>query len=640
MTKRSSHLPPLLVLVLLAVVAPPARAQSGDGASLSGSAQLGFRSVDVTGREQKYLEDINLTDGPRLFRFDLNFTPSTGLRSAVDKVEVNANNLGGDPFELLRVSVKKYGRYTLKYDRRKSSYFYDDIILPLEVADPALDDEGDLHRFDFDRVRDTASLRLRLGSAAKLTLGFDRYTKKGHSATTIDVQRDLFEFEQPVDERMQDYVAGFEYAWKKVTLSFEERIRQYDNVVEIHLPGQSLGANPEDATVLDFFFLDRPYDFTSFTHTARLLGHPNDRLIIRAAASLTDLDLDLAVRESSKGTTFQGVPIATEASGEGGVERDMALFDLDLSYLLSERWSVFGGVRRHELDQDGQLSLEADVEDGGVPEPAHGDSSWAIETTNADAGLRWLVSRQVTLSGGLRYEDRKVASAWDYEEGVGGTDQDTQSTGFFTSLGWRASRRFRFRAGYEDSAFDGPYTLASPTTRRIFRLRAQYGGGQGLSLSGSLRVNRNHNSDSGWRADLNTLNLRLGYRIAAFSASLGYSHVGIERSIDQTVTTLPGFGGGVEFLVPVAYDVTADSIDARLIWSFADRWRLGGLARLYESEGSWAVNRDDLRVWVEVQLGERYVAHAGFRNVDYVEPVRGFNDYQANIGELSIGYRW
>ena len=41
--------------------------------------------------------------------------------------------------------------------------------------------------------------------------------------------------------------------------------------------------------------------------------------------------------------------------------------------------------------------------------------------------------------------------------------------------------------------------------------------------------------------------------------------------------------------------------------------------------------------WVEAQLGERYVAHLGYRNVDYVVPVRGFNDYQAHIVEASIG---
>ncbi len=52
------------------------------------------------------------------------------------------------------------------------------------------------------------------------------------------------------------------------------------------------------------------------------------------------------------------------------------------------------------------------------------------------------------------------------------------------------------------------------------------------------------------------------------------------------------------------------------------------------------LRRNDLRAYVDVTVYENYLVNVGLRHIDYEETLRGFNDYDANIVEASIGYTW
>ena len=122
--------------------------------------------------------------------------------------------------------------------------------------------------------------------------------------------------------------------------------------------------------------------------------------------------------------------------------------------------------------------------------------------------------------------------------------------------------------------------------------------------------------------------------------SVGFSTIDVDRRIDQTVTTLPGFGGGQELFFPIAYDADSDFIDARLRYAVDERIAFGGDFRLYDNSGSFALEREDLRGWVEFGVGNGYLIHLGYRTVDYDEQAFNFDDYDADIAEVSFGYRW
>lgn len=623
---------PLTLLVLLTIIccAASAGAQGTEDWSFFGSFQVGFRAVDVEGSETKYRQHLNLEDGPRLFNVNFELTPPEEMRKLFDRVELDMTNLGGDPFETIRFSIQKYGVFSLKYDRRKSTYFYDDIILPVDLSDPELSNAGDFHRYDFDRVRDTVDFNLQLSRAAQLDFGFDRFTKKGHSTTTLDIQRDEFELDKPIDESMSEYMLAFRYTWPRVTVVLEGRLREFDNAVEMFLPGYSEGEHPDDDAVLASYVLNQPYSLRAVTPGIRVVARPTDRLNIKFHAAIEDLTMDVDLNEDAMGTTFEGEPYESSASGDGRVERTSGMYDLDLDYRILDWFGVIAGARQRDLEQDGELVFD-DVDGAG---------SWRMDTLTAHLGLEFDIGSRFTISGGLSHENREVDWGWSQAETGVAENQETEHQGFFLNMGWRPTKAFRLSGRVDDSSYDNPFTRTSPSDRLAYRIAGQWSRGKGFSISGVIRGLDVKNNDSGWSLRSQSANLRIGYRLPGFSLSAGYTFVDVDRQIDQTVTTLPGFGGGETLFFPIFYQADSDFIDARIVWAAATRLKVGGQARWYDNSGSFAVTTRDLSAFLEFGFGRGFVVHLGYRDVDYNEAEQDWDDYRAKIAEASIGYRW
>ncbi|MEO1088260.1 MAG: hypothetical protein AAFY88_28860, partial [Acidobacteriota bacterium] len=134
-----------IVLACLTLLLLPAAAEAQEEGALDGRFRLGYRFVDVNGSENKYAEDFNLDDGVRLFEFRLDFEAPETMRSLVDRVALDIDSFGGDPFESLQLRIQRFGSFDFRYDRRASTYFYNDFILPIEVSSPDLSNAGDFH---------------------------------------------------------------------------------------------------------------------------------------------------------------------------------------------------------------------------------------------------------------------------------------------------------------------------------------------------------------------------------------------------------------------------------------------------------------------------------------------------------------
>lgn len=625
----------LAVAFLLAVGTAPTATLAQGESSLTGSFLVGYRSVDVSGTTTKFAEDLNYDDGPRLFRLEFDFVPDENLRSAVDRIRLDVNDFGGDPYETLRLEVAKNGRYELDYRRTKSDYFYHDIILPVEEAgDPALALAGDFHTFDFERVQDRADLTFWVNDRARLLFGFDRFTKRGESTTTLDISRDEFELDKPIDESLNGWSAAFEYSWDKVTLTLEESYRDYENIVEIFAPGQSLGEDPENETILDFFFLDQPYDYSALRSRVTLAARPNERLNVVVSGVLEDLDLDVEAEESSQGIDFTGQPFTIEATGEGDINRDLELFDIDLSYLVTDHFALTGSVRQYNLDQDGELVF------GGEPN----DGMYEIDTTSIEAGVEWLPSREITVAVGVIEESRDVDLLTFFEgEELKNETAKTDQTGYYGRFNWRPNRTFQLSASLEDASIDDPFALTAPTDRSRYRLQGRVNLENGFWASGNYilaEYENGLNGADGWEADSDQLGVRAGYRKDGLDLGFGYQIHDVDRAVDQVVTTAPGFGGGQVFDFPVFYESEATFWDGRVRYVASQRLTVGADARFYDNDGSFGLSRDDLRAYADIAVMGSYILHLGYRTIDYDEDEVDFDDYDADIIELGLGYRW
>ena len=613
----------LLTAMVAALVWAPPIAADNDG--FTGKFRLGYRSVDFSGSQTKYEEDINLDDGVRLFELRVSWLGEPGQKMPADRIELDMTGFGGDPFEALHIGVKKHGRYDFRFDRTKSTYFYQDVILPHDLADVRTSTGGDFHHFDFDRVRDSAQFDLRLSPAAKVMVGFERFTKSGESTTTLDISREEYELDKPVEESYNDLTVGFEYSWPKVTLVLEERYREYENDVEIFLPGFSPGENTTNAASLDFYFLSQPYQFESNQHSVRLNARPTDSLLIRVAAMLQELEMDIDATETGQGIAFNGAPLTISASGGGTLERDTEMFDFDLSYLFNDKVALVVGARQHSFDQDGIFLFDGDINVG----------SWEIETVSTEVGVEANVTPEVTVSAGVRFESRDVDHAAATDGSIGEAEEvTTDHDGYYATVAWRPSDMFQLDVEIEDSSYDDPFTVSSPTDRQRYRLRARVKAENGVYADGTWVSHRFENSTVDWQSDRDQLTLRVGYRRSGLDLSAGYSVIEADHAVDQIVEV------GAPILYPILYQSDADFFDGRVRYRANDRVTLGADARFYDNSGTFGIKRDDLRGWVEFGFGEGYLVGFAYRTVDFDEDLFDFDDYDADIAEFSIGYRW
>ncbi len=605
----------LLIAFLLVVAVTPlfaADEEEQDNGTFKGSFLVGYRNVDVDGSMTKYKQHLNLETAPTLHTFYATYEPGKEMKKYMDFFSIYMHNLGGEPFQSFGVEARKYGMYSFKYERRNSLYFYEDILEG---------DHHDHHMYDFERTMDIATLNIQLSRAATLYLGFNRYEKTGSSETTLDWEHDEFAFDKPVEEVKNEYTIGLNYALEGVTFSFEEKIRDYENTNSLFLPGASAGfTGGDDPTVLNYLYSNMPYDFTSYNHTARVMAKPTPWLIFKGAASWESLEMNLDYWESADGVSYTTMPYVYTESGEGTMNRDISLYDFDVSLLLSDSLAVVGAFRYHDFDQDGTMNVDM----------AETMTVYMFNTTSFEAGLQYAFTPQLTLTAGTRIESRDVEAG---EEGDDLEVHTTEQTGLYGNVSYNC-KNFSVSGDYQLGTYDDPYSLASPTDMNKLKLNARAKFGK-FFVNGSYMMKSLENEDSEWTLDHDTLGVRLGYHCDKIYASAGYRMMNIEQSVTRNLVFY-----GSPAVWEVLYEGTTNMFDAYGHLKLSKKFGLGAYVNYFDNADSWAVSRLDFKGFIEYTFCPGYKINAGYRYVDYQEEEEGLNDYSANILEFGIGYSW
>ncbi len=592
--------------------------------TFKGNLLLGFRVVDTSGpgADYKYREDVNLRGGARLTNFNLAYAPDNGLKKYFDRLDVQLNNFGGDPFETFSVSLQKYGKYTMRYDRRKSAYFYQDLILG---------DGGalyDLHSFDFERVVDSGLAKISLGQSADLYFNFDRYTKKGRSTTTQDVERLEFEFDKPVQEESKEVAVGLNVHFSGFSFVLEQKFLNYDNENSYFLPGYSDGGeNAYNPTALNYYNMNQPYNLKANFSTLRFNARPIDRLFLTGSAQFSALDMDLDYSESASGLNYLNRKFEYDYSGAGKFDRNMQLFDFNASFVMTQKLTLVGAIRFHRFDQTGSFTIDSEQESMDI----------AYETLGVDAGVQYEFSPQLALTLGYRFENRDL----DNIETVTDDLYSTQNGGF-GNLKWNPTRALKLTLDYEHSSYENPFTLISPTAYDRLRITASYQV-QPFTITGSymMKSSKSEVDANVFDMDRNQFNLRAGYQGKNVRASAGYAYIQSKRQGDRTVTYPPFWTGpGGTFLWEIFYEGKANLIDGSVSFDVNENWKLGGYVNFYDNSGSYEIKRTTFKAYLEYAFTAGYVAQFGYRYVNFEETNLGYNDYKANILEFSFGYRW
>lgn len=589
----------------------------------TGHVEVGFREVDVQGDVDKYDQYINLDDGARLFGFRARFMPAQSEDNTPDLVELNVSGLGGDPYERVDLTVKNYGAYRFRWAHQRSDYFYQDILVRPQDASVEGSTGGDFHRFDFERIRDTASLGVDVSERAKLTFDFNRYDKRGDSTTTLDVQREEFELDQPIDETLRSATVGFQYAWDRATLVVSEQRQHHENDYSWFLPGFSLGTEPAEPTELDFFFIDQPYQSDSREHAIGVNVRPTDKLEMNIDIRDVDVDLDIDVAERSQGADFLGVPVSRDVQGGGKVARDTLLFDVGANYLLTQNVAIGGSVRRYRLDQDGAMAFDGSL----------ASTDWTIENSGFELFTQAALTNELNVSIGWHGESRDTKFLESTSTAIIVRDEDTEQDGYFLEASYQPSKKLRLTLAMEDNRIDDPFTRASATDAQTYRLRGHYRFNNGLSVTASHRRTDYENDNTHWQSTTDQTDVHLAYAKDRWTLAAGFALLDLEREIDQLVS-----GGFRQDLFAIRYRSDATIWDASADFQASDRLVLSASFRTYDNEGTFDVERDDVRLSAGYTLRQGYVVYLSYRNADYEEG--NLEAFDADIWEVSLRYGW
>lgn len=619
MKKNKILLNVLVVLVLFGFsLTGSLLAEDKDSDEFYGSFLVGYRFVDVNESETKYMEDINLQKGPRLFNFKVHFAPKGKIKKLFDYFDIKLYNFGGDPFESFSIAVAKYGKYKFKYDRRKSTYFYNDKLEGL-----------DFHTFSFDRINDSGLLKIWVGNNSHAYIDFNRYTKKGQSVTSLDIGRVEFEFDKPIDEESTDIAIGFDYAGKNFSILLEERFQDFENANSMFLPGYADGGDfARYPSALNYFSLNQPYDMEGFTHSAKFTAKPFKNLLLNGSAQLMNQETNFSYFEEADGIDYVGAGFSYENNGEGDFSRKVQLYDLNFTYFLNNKIALVGTTFYNNFDQSGSLTVEN--------EKTQMDLKY--ESGGVEAGLQYQPSLKFGFSVGYRYEQRDVEDEVVIEE----VNEATNKSGIFGNVKWKLSEKFKLTADYQYGSYDNPLTMISPTDFHRFRLTAKYKK-KNFYFNGSYLFNKSESDqhDEMWESDRNQLNLRVGFHKKKIKFSAGYALIDVARKGSRTIFYPPSWSGGAgSFVWDILFEGTSNLFDIYVYSHLSDKVGLGGYFNYYENNGSWELSRTNLKLFLKYSCKNGFIGQLNYRLVNFKENDLGYNNYKANILEISFGYRW
>jgi hypothetical protein len=607
-----------------------ALADEEDTLKWKGNFEFGYRYVDVSGNIDKYYEDLNIRTGPRLLSLNFDILPSGKYKKYFDLFNLYASTLGGDPFESYGFTLKKYGHFNLRYGHRKSTYYYHDIILPHDQASIEESSGGDFHTYNFQRVFDDLYFDIRLLENAKFFVAFDRQQRIGESTTTLDLERDEFEFDQPLDELKTEYRGGVQVNLDKVDFYLEGSYRDYENHSRMFLPGFSLGENPEGPTTLAFFELMTPYEFTMPMFTARVNARPTNRIKATVAYVFSDLAMELDYDEKALGVSYTGQALDYETTGQAEISRKFNLFDIDLSFQALDKVNLIGGFRYHKLDQEGELTVDSEIENTIVD----------IKTSIFEFGAQVLPYRTLSVTGGLRLESRDAL--YEIESAGPEESKETKRTTFFFNANYSLSQKFNLKAEYERGSFQDPYSLMSPTDLNRFKVRAKVRPMAGLYLLFTYLRRDLDNDDTGGKFDSNTLSLDASYNVKdKLYVSAGYSRQASETSILNIIPFNPPFP---PFFFESTWDILYESgnniFRGSLKYMFSKNIAAGIMAYYYTNSGTWELDWTKLKGWLKYSLNSGYHLLLSFQYNDYNEDKYNFDDYSSNIFTVGFGYKF
>jgi hypothetical protein len=239
------------------------------GFNTQGSVTVGYRFDDVKGYRPMFQQLSGLEKGFRLMDFNMFGEAAKGANRFADSYSLSVSGLGGEPFEMGQLSVRKSRLYDFRANWRQSHYYWnqnDNVVLPIAAVGTGLS-TGLTDNHDWGTVRKFGSADLTLHATNNLRFNFNYYRTSDSGPTFTTESLDFFDSPSywgsfaranpyylyaPINTDANRFTGGIDYTYQAWTFHYNLGYQTFtENVSLDNANSPELSINPVTSSTKD-----------------------------------------------------------------------------------------------------------------------------------------------------------------------------------------------------------------------------------------------------------------------------------------------------------------------------------------------------------------------------------------------------
>ena len=518
------------------------------GFNTQGSVTVGYRFDDVKGYRPMFQELSGLEKGFRLMDFNVFGEAAKGANPFADSYSLSLSGLGGEPFEMGQISVRKNHLYDFRANWRQS-YFYsnqnDNVVLPIAAVGSGLS-KGLTDNHDWGTVRKFGSADLTLHATNNLRFNFDYYRTSDSGPAFTTESLDFFDSPSywgtfaranpyylfaPINDDTNRFTGGIDYTFHAWTFHYNLGYQTFtENVALNNVNSPELSINPiasstreplNNLSQSDYRRLTTPMSEFSFTGKPfRKFEWRGGYIYYRYQGPATFDQSYSGVAPNSSGAL---APYTVSQTARDTVSEPDNILYQTFTFKPKDWWEIIVDYRysRFSTNSVGNFSsVLGIVTNPTAPTPITSTTSssgpdsfvWRDGLSDFDFSMLFTPTSSLTLRPGVRLLKADVESL---EDGVGDPTVTlrTKTAWPELSVGYQPSKMFSIRGDVH--AFDGgsSFTAITPHTEVAGHLITRFQPFKKVTLEDDLNITNDKLIDSSFQDKVRSNTVTLSYAL-------------------------------------------------------------------------------------------------------------------------------
>ena len=650
----------LLVLGSLGVQVGAQDSQSNDEWRID--LDFGYRwKVLVRGSEDLYRTQVNLREGPSLFSGRIFYAPEPGTNAYLDRVELNLDSLGDEPYKSGRLRIAKNGKYEFNFNFLDANYFSS---IP-RFANPLFESGNFLsqHRQDTSLRNVGFELRLLPGKTFSPQVAYQRTTRSGDVQTTFRADGDEFLVHENLDFSSDDLRLGMLISGRQLSLLVEQGGRWYRDLSPFTISGPQQGNSTRPSSgrqiYLDDFSASQEVKSRIIPYsTLRLTYDPLPTLRLQARAAYSQADFRTSYSQEMAGNFFSFPSLRAFYSGlesdtSGRFKTPNLMTDVSAQWKALPQLTFIEHYRARRSHISGSrltsdLLSNVDFLGGGQADRAQLELESLIESMLGQSydrqqlEARFNVTPRIQFRAGHRYERRQYDFSLVTLEGAEQPPPPFTNQGRFEMKrnvaivggSYRLSARNRLAIDYEHGWADQPIFRTDVTDYDRLRLHGRFSPSERLEFTGIVTLFDNQEDFVDFTSENRTYSLQFNYRpMDRFGISGQWDRHNFDTSIPYRVPQ--------DFTIAISeFHELSNYGNLFLDLNLIRHSTLSIGYSVWGNSGTFPVNYHQPVARLEIPIGERFSVYGQWNYYDYNEKVSLYpQDYRAHLAILGFRVR-